>query len=111
MGNVVNQTNRTFNVEVTINNKNKDLAANMLAKLMINDAILKNAIVVPSNIVQRSVDGIYVITEENGKAVKKIVETGADYNGQTVITKGLQAGDKIVVFGFSDLVDGQPIEF
>ncbi len=111
VGNVVNQTNRTFNVEVSINNKNKDLAANMLAKLMINDAILKNAIVVPSNIVQRSVDGIYVITEENGKAVKKTVETGVDYNGQTVITKGLQAGDKIIVFGFSDLVDGQPIEF
>jgi membrane fusion protein (multidrug efflux system) len=111
VGNVVNQSNRTFNLEVSINNKNKDLAANMLAKLLINDAVLKNVIVVPSNIVQRSVDGIYVIVEENGKAVKKTVETGVDYNGQTVITKGLNAGDKIIVFGFSDLVDGQPIEF
>ncbi len=112
-GQVVNPTSRTFNVEAKLNNGSSELAANMLAKLLINDEVQKNVLVVPSNVVQRSIDGIYVLVaeNENGKQVarKRSVKTGNEYNGQTVITDGLKAGDRVITFGFSELVDGQPI--
>ena len=38
-------------------------------------------------------------------------ETGADYDGRTVITSGLEEGDQVITFGYSEVVDGQRIEF
>lgn len=106
---------RTFTIEVSLNNANNEYAANMLAKLKINDATLKNVIVVPGNIIQKNAEGLYVLVAENEKGInyarKKMVKTGLDYNGQTVISEGLKEGDKIITFGYSELVDGQRIAF
>lgn len=114
-GQVVNPTGRTINVEAKIDNTKGEYAANMLAKLLINDVVIKKALVVPTNVVQRSADGLYVLVaaNENGTTVvqKRNVKVGDDYNGQTVITEGLNEGDIVITFGFSELVDGQPIAF
>ncbi len=112
-GQVVNQVNRTFNIEAKLDNNKGEYAANMIAKLLINDEVKKNVLVVPSNVVQRSVDGIYVLVAEteNGKQIarRRTVKTGNDYDGKTVVEEGLKAGDRVITFGFSELVDGQLI--
>jgi RND family efflux transporter MFP subunit len=114
-GQVVNPTSRTFNVEAKLDNVQGEFAANMIAKLLINDEVLKNVMVVPSNLIQRSAEGMYVLIaqQEKGKTIarKRMVKTGSEYNGQTVITEGLQPGDRIITFGYSDLVDGQLVDF
>lgn len=114
-GQVVNPAGRTFNVEAGFANAKGEYAANMLAKLLINDELLKNVIVVPTNIVQRSTEGPYVLVaaQDGNKTIarKRMVEAGSEYNGQTVIKSGLQEGDKIITFGYSEIVDGQPISF
>lgn len=111
----IDARSRTFTVEVKLNNQQGNFAANMIAKLKINDAILKNVLLVPSNVVQKSADGLYVLVAEDGKdgpvARKRLVTTGMDYKGQTVITEGLNEGDRIITFGYSELVDGQRIQF
>ena len=111
----IDTRSRTFTLEVNLNNANNEYAANMLAKLKINDATLKNVIVVPGNIIQKNAEGLYVLVAENEKGInyarKKMVKTGLDYDGQTVITEGLKEGDKIITFGYSELVDGQRIAF
>lgn len=111
----IDARSRTFTVEVKLNNQQGNFAANMIAKLKINDAILKSVLLVPSNIVQKSADGLYVLIAEEGKdgpvARKRLVTTGMDYKGQTVITEGLNEGDRIITFGYSELVDGQRIQF
>ncbi len=111
----IDPRSRTFEVEVKLNNGSNKYAANMIAKLKINDATYKNALVVPSNIIQKSADGLYVLIaeEEKGNAVarKRMVETGTDYNGKTVIERGLAENDRIITFGFTEVVDGQKIEF
>ena len=72
-------------------------------------------LLVPTNVIQKSTDGKYVlvaVAEKGAKvAHKKMVETGADYDGQTVITKGLDEGDQIITFGYSEVVDGQRIDY
>ena len=111
----IDARSRTFTVEVRLNNDRNEYAANLIAKLKINDETVKNALVVPTNTIQHSADGTYVLTAvETGKvktAHKAMVQTMSDYNGQTVVTNGLKAGDKIITFGFSEIVDGQHIDF
>lgn len=110
----INSFSRTFQVEVKLGSSTK-YAANMVAKLKINDAIFKNVLVVPTNIIQRSAEGEYVLTAEGakGKAVahKQTVVSGAGYNGRTVITEGLNEGQQIITFGYTEVVDGQKIDF
>ena len=84
----------------------------MIAKLLINDDTEKNVITVPTNTIQQNEKGQdYVLIADNHKATKRIIETGSNYNGTTVVTKGLSKGDKIISFGYSEVVDGQNIGY
>ena len=115
VSNTIDPRSRTFGIEVKLNNDHNEYASNLIAKLKINDETLKNVLVVPSNIIQKSADGLYVLTAENKGGIKtvrkRMVTTGVDYDGETVITSGLNEGDKIITFGYSEIVDGQRIDF
>ena len=111
----IDPRSRTFTVEIKLPNGNNEYAANMIAKLKINDVALKDVLLVPSNIIQRSSEGTYVLVAqtENGikTAHKKAVSAGISYNGRTVINQGLEEGNQIITFGYSEVVDGQKIEY
>jgi RND family efflux transporter MFP subunit len=115
VGQVVNAQSRTFMVQSRLNNGDHSLAPNMIAKMMINDKLVKDVLVVPSNVVQNSMDGFYVLVAEkkgNGYVVsKKAVTPGLDYGGRTIIEKGLMVGDKIITTGYTEMVEGQDIRF
>jgi RND family efflux transporter MFP subunit len=111
----IDPRSRTFGIEAKLNNAGNEYAANMVAKLKVNDAVIKEALVVPTNVIQKSAEGKYVLvaSTENGTKVtrKKMITAGSEYNGRTVITNGLSEGDKIITFGYSEVVDGQRIDF
>jgi len=112
VGQVVDKQTRTFNIEVKLDNKDANYKSNMIARLLINDDVQPNVITVPTNTIQQNDKGEnYVLLAENNTAVKRIVEVGSEYNGTTVITKGLKKGDKIISFGYSEVVDGQNISY
>jgi multidrug efflux pump subunit AcrA (membrane-fusion protein) len=112
VGQVVDRQTRTFNVEAQLNNRDTKYKANMIVKLFINDDTENNVLVVPSNVVQTGDDGkAYVLTAVNNTVVKKNVEAGNSYDGKTVINKGLAKGDKVITFGYSEVVDGQKIGY
>lgn len=112
VGQVVDKASRTFNVEVRLDNRDANYKANMIAKLLINDDIQKGVIVVPTNTIQRGEDGTqYVLVAENNVAVKKTITTGADYDGNTVVKSGLTQGDRLITFGYSEVVAGQKISY
>ncbi|HLP50325.1 MAG TPA: efflux RND transporter periplasmic adaptor subunit [Chitinophagales bacterium] len=111
----IDPRSRTYQVDVNLPKGGAGYAANLIAKLKINDANLKNVLIVPTNVVQKSEEGKYVLVAVDEKGVKiarkKMVETGADYGGTTVVTKGLEEGDQLITFGYSEVVDGQRIEY
>jgi RND family efflux transporter MFP subunit len=112
VGQVVDKQTRTFNVEVKLDNKGANYKTNMIAKLLINDDTQPNVITIPTNTIQQNENGQnYVLVAENNVAVKKIIETGSEYNGTTVVKKGLSKGDKVISFGYSEVVDGQNISY
>ncbi|MEX1189270.1 MAG: efflux RND transporter periplasmic adaptor subunit [Bacteroidia bacterium] len=111
---VVNPMSRTFLIEIALGKTDNNIRPNMLAKLNINDQQVDNAIVVPSNLVQKDSDSnnYIIVAEGKGdsmKAIKKAVKTGLSYSDKIVIEEGLEANSKLITSGYQEVVDGQPI--
>ncbi|MEM8898180.1 MAG: efflux RND transporter periplasmic adaptor subunit, partial [Bacteroidota bacterium] len=103
--------NRTFTVEVKLPN-NPDFKANMFGEMAIQDKTLKNQVVIPISMVQKSDESDFVYTaskDDEGKwrANRTSVATGLNYKDEIVIESGLQKGDYLITVGFQDLNDGQ----
>lgn len=54
-------------------------------------------------------DGVGVFVERGGKANWQSVELGDVLRTQVVVTKGLNAGDALIIVGHRELVDGDPV--
>ncbi|MCA6421527.1 MAG: efflux RND transporter periplasmic adaptor subunit [Flavobacterium sp.] len=117
IGNFINPNNRSFGIEVSIPNPDNMLRPNQVAKLKIIDYINKQAIVVPTNIIQEDGSGnkfIYTVSDSNGKtgtAKKVIVTPGKSSDNVTEILSGLSANDIIVIEGVNTISDGMKLNF
>lgn len=111
----IDPSNRTFKVECRISSKEVELRANMIAYVKIKDYTNEASIVLPVNIIQSNQSGkfVYVIGKEGGKnvAARKKVTTGMEYNGESEITSGLNAGDQIITAGYQSLKEGSSVIF
>ncbi|WKK74578.2 efflux RND transporter periplasmic adaptor subunit [Marivirga salinae] len=107
---VINPANRTFQLEVKVNEFVDKLKPNQFAKLTLVDYENENAIVVPSYVVQQDNIGdfVYIVKSENNqkKAEKVRVERGKSYDGKTEILKGIKSGDTIISEGYREAVNG-----
>jgi len=115
VGQFINPQNRTFKITMKANNRDGYLKPNTLAMVKINDFHLEDAITVSSNLIQRGTDGdafLYIIEQKDDKnyAKKVLIETGRTYEGKTVVEEGLKAGDKVIVTGYSEVVDGEGVK-
>ncbi len=114
VGNVINKQNRTFKVEVEINNKDGRLKPNLLANIKINDYNTNEALVVPSLVIREDVVGSYLYVAESNSdtwiAVKKYIQTGRSYLDNTEVLSGLNEDDLVITDGYSNVSDGAAIE-
>jgi RND family efflux transporter MFP subunit len=117
VGNFINPNNRSFGIEVSLPNPDNLLRPNQVAKLKITDYTNKNAIVVPTGVIQKdgtSSNYVYVVQESNGKtgtAKKVIVKIGKSSENVTEIVSGLSANDIIVVEGVNSISNGMKLNF
>ena len=117
IGNFINPNNRSFGIEVSILNPENLLRPNQVAKLKVIDYTVKNAIVVPSNVIQEDGKGnqfVFVATNSNGKtatAKKAMVTTGKSSDNVTEILSGLSANDIIVIEGVNTISEGMKLNF
>jgi len=113
-GQSIDPLNRTFNVEVHLDEKTSELNPNMIAVLKIADYVNKSTVTLPAKVVQTTPEGSYVFVAKNreGKTVaeKRTVSVGKNYNGIIEITSGLNIGDAVITSGFQDLADGQLVK-
>jgi membrane fusion protein, multidrug efflux system len=117
VGNNINETNRSFGIEVSVPNPEKLLRPNQVAKLKIIDYTNKSAIVVPSNVVLEDGEGnkyVYVVNNINGKtgiAKKAIVSIGKSSDNVTEISQGLSKNDVVVTEGINTISEGMKLNF
>jgi RND family efflux transporter MFP subunit len=113
-GKMINNMNRTFNVEVALAPNEPNVVPNMVAVLKINDYRNDSAIVAPLSIIQQSANGknfVYVAVQKGKDLVaeKREVAYTWTYNGMAEITNGLQPGDQLITEGSNDLNEGDVI--
>jgi RND family efflux transporter MFP subunit len=112
-GNVINSNNRTFTVQVKVNNPDRKLKPNMLAIININDFSADSAVVIPSAVIKQDITGSYLFSlqQQDNKAVarKVYVTTGKSFLDKTMVTGGLQPGQVIIVQGFNQVSDGTEV--
>jgi len=106
-GNTVKTANRTFVVQLKIDNVGHLIKPNVLAKIKINDYSKDQALMVPSIILKQDMEGTYLYKVMDGNAKKIYVETGKSYKGNTVVSSGLEVGDEVIVEGYSQVSDGK----
>lgn len=118
VGNFINPNNRSFRIEIGLENSTGDLKPNMTVLLNINDYKNEAAILVPSkNILEDQAGAKYVYTLETlagqdgmYKAIKTFVKTGKSSDNKTEILEGLYAGDQLVEDGIRLVKDQQLVK-
>jgi len=112
-GNVIHKQNRTFIVEIKINNTGNELKPNMLVNVLFNDYSGNDNFVVPSVLIKKDLKGryLYVVNNEgeNKTAAKRYIETGRSYKDKTEVISGLSTGDLIITAGYNHVSDGSII--
>lgn len=117
VGNFINPNNRSFGIEVSVPNPDNLLRPNQVAKLKITDYVNKNAVVVPTNVIQEDGKGnkyVYTVEGSNGKtgtAKKVVVTIGKSSDNVTEILNGLSANDVIVTEGVNTISEGMKLNF
>ncbi len=117
VGSYINPSNRSFGIEVNVPNPENLLRPNQVAKLKIIDYTAKNAIVVPTNVIQEDATGnkfVFIVTNVTGKtgtAKKVLVKTGKSSDNVTEITSGIADADVIVTEGASTISEGMKLTF
>lgn len=113
-GNVIKQQNRTFLVQLLLNNKDEKLKPNMIAIIKIRDYLQEEALVVPSIVIKNDLKGnyLFLVDKNQGKNIarKTYIETGRSQLGSTEITQGLTPGRQVIINGYNLVKDGMEVE-
>jgi len=109
----ISPLNRTFRVEIPLNNRSGLYRPNMIVGIKIMDYTNPTALKIPVNLIQRSDEGTYVmVARPNGaawSAGRAAVELGRSNGVETEITGGLKSGDRVITTGYNDLNEGQTL--
>ena len=116
-GNFIDPNNRTFRIEIPVDNTDRRIKQNLDAKIMINTYKKDNAIVVPLRIIREDSEGknyIYVMDEDKKDGVyitrKAVIKIGNKSNTDAEVIEGLNFGEIIVLEGANLVEDLQRVK-
>lgn len=109
--NSVDTATGTIKIKGTFANTSRRLWPGQFVDVIITLTTLPDAVVVPTQAVQTGQAGQYVFVVKQDRSVElRPVVPGQAYNGETVIEKGLSAGETVVTDGQMNLVPGARVE-
>ena len=116
-GNFINPSNRTFRVEVPVENIDNKIKQNLDAKIKINIYSKPDAVVIPLRIIREDASGknfVYVMSEDIKDGVyitsKTFISLGNKNNNEVEVTDGLKIGDELVLEGANIVEDSQRVK-
>ena len=116
-GNFINPSNRTFRIEVPMENFDNRIKQNLDAKIKINIYKKNDAIVIPLRIVREDALGknfVYLMTEDNKEGVyltsKRFITLGNKSEDRVEVIGGLNLGDIVVLEGAYSVEDSQRVK-
>jgi membrane fusion protein, multidrug efflux system len=109
--NAIDAATGMIRIKASFDNAKKLLWPGQFVNLSLTMAVLNNAVVVPAQAIQTGQNGqfVFVVTKENSAEIRPI-STGPVAQGVTVVTKGLQAGEQVVIDGQMRVIPGGKVE-
>lgn len=106
LDNQINSSTGTVKLKARFANADHALFPNQFVNARLLADVLHQVVTVPAQAVQRGSQGafVYVLTPDKTVSLRS-VETGQTAAGVTVVSKGLQAGERVVVEGADRLRD------
>ncbi len=102
-------SNRTFPVEILVDNKERQLRAGMLARATFTKNVDQDQIVIPRHTILERDQGRVVYVFDDGKAFRRDITIGLSQLDQVQVVQGLNKGELIVVEGHTKLTDGEEV--
>ena len=102
-------SNRTFPVEIEVNNRERILRPGMLARVTFTKRVDQDQVVIPRHTILERDSGRIVYVVDKGKAFQREVSTGISQREKVQILVGLGRGEQLVVEGHTKLTDGEEI--
>jgi len=111
IGNAVDPGTGTIQLKGTFPNAGKRLWPGQFANVVLTLATRSGAVVVPSQAIQTGQEGQYLFVVRPDLTVEvRPVTAGQAFGGETILEKGVQAGEKVVTDGQLRLVPGAKVE-
>jgi multidrug efflux system membrane fusion protein len=108
--NQINATTSTIRLKAIFPNPDRKLWPNQFVKARLLLTTRKAALTVPAVAVQRGPKGAFVyVVGADMKAAMRPVDVGEQQGDQVIIEKGVEAGEKVVVDGQSQLRPGAAV--
>ncbi|MEQ9298298.1 MAG: efflux RND transporter periplasmic adaptor subunit [Cyclobacteriaceae bacterium] len=116
-GNFINPNNRSFTVEIPLPNSDNLIKPNMTAKVLINDYLNEQALLIPQSVISENAEGeqyVFVATDKNNESLanaqRKIIATGLTKGDNVEILSGIDNGDMIIQEGARSVRSGQQVK-
>jgi multidrug efflux system membrane fusion protein len=111
VNNTVDIATGTIQCKATFTNPHKRLWPGLFVNVAVKLATQPGAILVPAQAIQSSQEGEIVFVVKPDLTVEvRPVEVGRTINGDVIVTKGLQAGERVVTDGQLRLVPGAKVQ-
>jgi Cu(I)/Ag(I) efflux system membrane fusion protein len=96
----IDATTRTLKVRVELPNPRRQLVPGMFATLHFKPPARADALLIPSEaLIATGERNLVMLAQDNGSFMPVEVERGLEADGRTEITRGLQAGQRVVLSG------------
>jgi multidrug efflux system membrane fusion protein len=108
--NMIDQATASYKLKAIFPNEDERLWPGEFvnARLLVNT--VTNAVTVPDAAIQRGPDGLFIWTvSADSKAVPKPVKTGASVAGLTIVTSGIDDGERVITGGQYKLRKNSPV--
>ncbi|OAJ59213.1 efflux transporter periplasmic adaptor subunit [Paraburkholderia ginsengiterrae] len=106
----VNATTGTVNLRALVANPQHLLLPGMYVTLVVRFGQQNNVFLIPQQALLRDTQGAYLlVVGQDGKVVRKNVETNASLGNDWIVTKGIAEGDRVIVTGVQVAHEGMQV--
>lgn len=109
IGPAVSADTRSFPIEARIDNPDGAVKPGTFARVSLLTATTTQSVTIPDNAVVMFAGNPRVFVVEGDRARERPVELGDRFASRVVVTRGLKAGEKVVVTGLERVTDGTPV--
>jgi membrane fusion protein, multidrug efflux system len=109
LDNTVDRSTGTIVARATIANPDHSLLPGEFVHVRLHVDDRPGTLLIPQVALGSSQLGKYVYVADNGKAQQRMVSIGATYGDRIVVTKGVTAGDAVIIGNLQQIAPGAPV--